>query len=103
MTIRTTKGRLRKLINEEAMRLVERGLAADFGLDDTVNAKGSERKIQAGESPVWKKLKANAGMISTGVQRLNDAILDQDEAAAAHWLEEIQKYAKLGYAAVVSV
>jgi len=103
MTIRMTQRELRKLINETVSHLHERGLASDFGLDDAVNAKGSERKIQAGGSPVWKKLKASSGMVATGVQKLNDAILDQDEAAAHHWFEEIIKYAKMGRDSVVNV
>lgn len=96
--MKITQEQLRRIVKEELARLSERGGAFDFGFEP----KGSERKIKAEPGAKWKKVNNDAGMVSTAAQRLKDAVLDQDEEAAAKWIQNMQKYAKLAYDALLS-
>ena len=96
--IRLDQRALRNIITEELAGLDERDLSGP-GFDRP----GSERRIKVDAGDKWTKLTANANMMNTGVERLKEAILDQDEDEAAKWLQQVQKYTKIAYDSMLAV
>jgi hypothetical protein len=96
--MKLTQRQLRSIITEELADLEERSLSGP-GFDRP----GSERRIPVEAGDKWKKLSANANMMNTGVERLKEAILDQDEDEAAKWVQQVQKYAKIAYEGMLAV
>jgi hypothetical protein len=99
--MKITQKQLRRVIKEELARLAERSTpGADFGFEPH----GSERRIKADTvtaSTKWKKFGADVNMAANAAQHAKDAVLDEDEEAAARAVEQLQKYAKLAYASLL--
>lgn len=90
--MKVTQRQLRKLINEEVGRLIERG---EFGFKP--EPLGSERKIKAGEHSNLSKAEHDMNMVGRALEKFKDAVLDQDEDEAARWVQKAQHFSKLAY------
>lgn len=84
--MKITKKQLRSIINEVMS-------------EDAFNlaAHGQQKKIAPEDNKKWSAVKADARMAADALQRLSDAIMDQDEEAAAKWLQKAVGFGNKAY------
>jgi hypothetical protein len=77
--MKTTVGKLRKLIQEDMFNYT--------GKDAKSVAPGNEGK--------WKKVRANVNMLKATVEKLEHAMLDDDEHLVSQLLDRAKQFTKL--------
>jgi hypothetical protein len=58
---------------------------------------GQPKKITGQGGGKWKAVGADARMAANALQRVSDAVMDEDEEAAGKWLQAAERFAKKAY------
>ncbi len=77
--MKTTVRRIRKLIKEDLF---------DY------TGKNTQKKVAQPGADKWKKVSANVNMVKASLEKLENAIRDDDEHAVSQFLERIKQFAK---------